>query len=207
MEPLEMLLSVALVWGLAVITPGPNLLITIQTAMAHSALRSSAVVLGIVAGTLLWALAGFLGITVLFLTLPWLHVPLKIVGGLYLIYLGIKLIRNAKVQDIESMEIKDQKRTVLESFKLGVLTNLSNPKTALFISSLFAVTIPSHISSSLGFACIILMGTLSLGWYGLMAWLFSQQAFKQVYLRFKHWLERLSGTIFILFGGTLAVSE
>lgn len=205
MNTFEILLSVALLWGVAVVTPGPNLLITIRTAMSHSSLKSLALVLGIVFGTLIWALAGFLGISFLFQALPWLYVPLKITGGLYLIYLGVTLIRNANEKELENGN--GFKKGVLRSFYLGAFTNLSNPKTAFFITSLFALTIPHQVSYSVGMISVVLMCLISFLWYGMMAYLFSQNFFKIRYMHFKKWLERISGGVFIGFGGTLAVSD
>ena len=86
------LLSVVGIWTLAVITPGPNFLLTVQTAVARS--RSAALwsVLGTSCGTAIWGLSGFFGITLLFRTAPWLYGALKLLGGAYLIYLGVRLL-------------------------------------------------------------------------------------------------------------------
>ena len=68
MIDLSILISVSVIWAVAAITPGPNFFITIHTAIGNNRRLSLFTVLGIVAGTLLWSLSGYLGISILFKT-------------------------------------------------------------------------------------------------------------------------------------------
>jgi len=86
------LLTVISIWSIAVITPGPNFFITAQTTVVHSRLAGIFVVLGTCTGTIIWSVAGYFGITYLFIIAPWIYIAFKIAGGSYLIYLGIKLL-------------------------------------------------------------------------------------------------------------------
>ena len=84
------LLSLALLWSVAVITPGPNFFTTAQLAAGCSRRHGLFAALGVASGTLLWGLAGGLGIKSLFSAAPALFVLFKVAGGCYLIYLGLK---------------------------------------------------------------------------------------------------------------------
>ena len=206
---ITILLSVAAIWSIAVITPGPNFFITAQTGVKHSRISALFVVLGIVAGTAIWGLAGFFGVALLFAVAPWAYVALKIVGGGYLIYLGIKLLIasfDTTPDKHESIDLRSL-MSPIAAFRLGLLTNLANPKTAAFVASLFASTMPQQPSILLGITSILLMLSLSLLWYGAVAYLFSSPRLAIFYQRSRQWIDRIAGVIFIGFGIRLATDR
>ena len=87
------LLSLALLWTVAVVTPGPNFFNIAQLAASQSKRHGVVAALGVATGTVLWGLAGGLGIKSLFSAAPTLYLSFKIAGGCYLIYLGLKQFR------------------------------------------------------------------------------------------------------------------
>ncbi len=200
------LLSVAAIWSIAAVTPGPNFFITLQAGIKHSQTVVLFVVLGIVLGTIIWGLAGFMGITLLFSTAPWAYLFLKVIGGLYLIYLGSRLLVSSiskKYKNIGNSPQPPQIKPV-SAFRLGLLTNLANPKTALFVTSLFASTMPQQPSFFIGTTSIILMAVISFSWYGVIAFISSADQVGNYLKRSWRWIDRISGTIFIGFGLKLA---
>jgi len=163
------LLSVAIIWGVAVITPGPNFFITVKTAI--------------------------------------IYLSLKLLGGTYLIYLGVKLIiSNTRVGSNHRVSFLTNIDPI-QGYKLGLLTNLSNPKTAAFVTSLFAATMPSNAPFWLGFMSVALMFLISILWYTSVAYIFSLDRFRRLYLKSRIWIERFAGAIFIGFGMKLVTSE
>ena len=201
------LISVAFVWSIAVITPGPNFFITVRTAISRSRRSALFVVLGISTGTILWGLGGFLGINLLFRTVPWIYICLKVAGGAYLIYLGLKLIRSNSGNGSEGKQPFSSNYGTWRSYKLGLLTNLSNPKSAAFVASLFAATMPSDASLHIGVISACLMSLISAVWYTLVAYVFSMDRFRSIYRGARTWIERFAGIIFIGFGLKLAASR
>ena len=156
------LLSVAIIWSVAVITPGPNFFITVKTAIGQTRRSALFVALGTSTGTILWGLSGFFGIALLSKTVPWIYLSLKLLGGTYLIYLGLKLIiSNTRTGSNHSVSFSTNIDPV-QGYKLGLLTNLSNPKTAAFVTSLFAATMPSNAPFWLGFMSVALMSSISI---------------------------------------------
>ena len=95
----------------------------------------------------------------------------------------------------------------IQGYKLGLLTNLSNPKTAAFVTSLFAATMPSNAPFWLGFMSVALMFLISILWYTSVAYIFSLDRFRSLYLKSRIWIERFAGAIFIGFGVKLVASE
>ena len=90
------LATIAGVWFVTVLSPGPNFLATAYTASRQSRRLGLIVVAGIAAGTTVWATASLLGLGLLFLSAAWLYQAFKIAGGLYLAYLGLRTILQAR---------------------------------------------------------------------------------------------------------------
>ena len=201
---LNILIAVSAIWGVAAITPGPNFFITVHTAIGSTRRLSLFTVLGIVAGTLVWSISGYLGISILLKTAPILYFSLKILGGLYLAYAGYKLLFKKENQAISE---RSKYRSALGCFRLGLLTNLLNPKTAAFMTSLFAATIPANATTELGAACTILICSISAIWYSLVACIFSYDVAKRTFEKQKRRVEKVAGAIFMGFGINLALSE
>jgi threonine/homoserine/homoserine lactone efflux protein len=205
MEYIDILVTVATIWTVAAIMPGPNFFITVHTSVGGKGRRSFYTVAGIVTGTFIWALSGFLGISIIFNILPLLYYTLKVIGGVYLIYIGLALLITSK--NVRHAKIEKNQSTPVTCFKLGLLTNLLNPKTAAFMTSLFAATIPSDASFELGVLCVVLICSISALWYSLVAALMSFQKVKSAYQKFKRSIERAAGALFIFFGVKLATTE
>jgi RhtB (resistance to homoserine/threonine) family protein len=194
------LLSVVSIWSIAVVTPGPNFFITVQTAVNNSRLSGMFVVFGTCTGTLIWTVAGYFGIAYLFTTAPWIYTTLKIAGGSYLIYLGIKLIISLHKPAAKLDAPQYNSQSLFLNWWKGLITNLSNPKTAMFITSLFASVLPKEPSIFIGISSVIVMAAISLIWYSFVVFLFSSKKFKQSYKRIQKWIEGFAGVIFLIFG-------
>ena len=80
MDSLPTLLSIAVIWGIAAATPGPNFFVILRTTAVHARPVALAAVAGVCSGTLLWGLAGFFGISTLFALAPWLCLSTVWVG-------------------------------------------------------------------------------------------------------------------------------
>lgn len=201
---LNHIVAVSMIWGVAAITPGPNFFITVHTAIGTTRYLSLFTVFGIVAGTLVWSISGYMGISILFKTVPILYFTLKILGGLYLIYVGLNLIFKRKNQFHPN---NSRNHSAISCFRLGLLTNLLNPKTAAFITSLFAATIPPESTLQLGAFYVLLICFISASWYSLVALVFSYDISKKFYEHQKRKIEKIAGAIFIGFGIKLSISK
>ena len=140
----DTLLSLAALWLVAVLTPGPNMLFFSGMALSSSARALAAAGAGIVLGTGLWGLAGLFGLLWLLEAVPTLVLAVKIAGGAYLAWIGLKILRGslARPQSAEGTppERSPPPLSPARAFSLGLATNLANPKSLVFVTSLFAVT-------------------------------------------------------------------
>lgn len=202
------LLSVALLWAVAVVTPGPNFFTTARIAAVHSRRHGLVAALGVACGTVVWGLAGGLGIKSLFSAAPALYLGFKLAGGAYLIYLGIRLLkRKAPADDGESLLKVARQLSAFSAFRLGLLGNLTNPKTALFVATLFATAMPASPSAPLLAMAIGLMVTLSLSWYCCVVLVFASERMAGVYRRFRRALDRFAGCCYLLFGARMMAAH
>ncbi len=201
------LLSVISIWSIAVITPGPNLLITVQTTVNHSRLSGMFTVLGTCTGTMIWAVVGYFGITYLFTVSPWIYITLKIGGGSYLIYLGIKSVISLCRSTTKANEPQCKHRKLLMDWQKGLITNLSNPKTAMFVTSIFVSVLPEEPSVLIGMLSVTVMTFISLFWYSVVVFLFSSKTIRSYYERAENWIQGFAGAAFIAFGTKLILGN
>jgi threonine/homoserine/homoserine lactone efflux protein len=202
------LLSVATIWAVACITPGPNTLLIIRYCL--TAPRKVAIIgaMGTVTGTLCWGVAGWLGINALFQAAPFAYLALKIAGGLYLVWLGIQVfldVRKArKTPDLVPAKVDVPLKA---AYRMGLATNLANPKSALFVASLFAATMPAGTPFLYGLAAIGVMVTISGLYYTCLISLITHPRVAAGYLRAKHKIDLGVATIFVGFGTKLLLSQ
>lgn len=165
------LLSLALLWTVAVVTPGPNFFNTAQLAASCSRRHGVVASAGVATGTVMWGLAGGLGIKSLFTAAPMLYLAFKIIGGCYLIYLGLKLFRRSAPAMAQNLLPDEPRRSLFSAWRLGLLGNLSNPKAALFVATIFASTMPPSPSPMLLTLAVITMATINNRVSNAMRWL------------------------------------
>jgi threonine/homoserine/homoserine lactone efflux protein len=201
------LVSLALLWTVAVVTPGPNFFNTAQLAASCSRRHGVVASAGVATGTILWGLAGGLGIKSLFTAAPMLYLAFKIIGGCYLIYLGLKLFKRSATSMGQSPLPDAARRSLFSAWRLGLLGNLSNPKAALFVATIFASTMPPSPSPVLLTFAVIVMATLSFSWYSSVALLFSSERMATLYSRSRKWLDRFAGGCYVLFGSHLIANR
>lgn len=199
------LLSLALLWTVAVVTPGPNFFNIAQLAASQSRRHGVVAALGVATGTVLWGLAGGLGIKTLFSVAPTLYLGFKIAGGCYLIYLGLKQFKRKAA--IAPGEPAATHQTCLSVYVRGLLGNMTNPKSALFVTTIFATAMPAHVSPLLLALAVLTMATLSFSWYCCVALFFASRRVAGVYERSRQWLDRLAGGCYLLFGAHLVANR
>lgn len=202
------LLSVAAIWAVACITPGPNTLLVMRYALTAQRRVAVVAAMGTITGTFCWGLAGWLGINVLFQAAPFAYLALKIIGGLYLVWLGLRIfldMRNpGQSADLAAPRIEVPLKT---AYRMGLVTNLANPKSALFVASLFAATMPAGTPFLYGVTAIAVMVTVSSIYYTFLVGLITHRTVAAAYLRAKKKIDIGVGLVFVGFGTRLLLSQ
>ena len=207
MQELATLASIVAALSVGVISPGPSFVMVARVAVASSRIRALATALGMGAGGAIFGAAALLGLQSVLLAVPALYAALRVLGGLYLCYLGFLIFRSAQ----QPLAVAGHRRRQGQQpapwcFWLGLTTQLSNPKTAIVYASVFAAFLP--VSFSLGFAAALLAAVffVEFAWYALVAVLFSSSGPQRAYLSYKSWVDRAAGAVMFGLGLKLVTS-
>ena len=207
MEMIVSFLSIAGAVTLGAMSPGPSFVMVARTAVASSRTDGLAAALGMGVGAVLFAGVALLGLHVVLSAIPWLYLGLRVVGGAYLIFLGYLIWRGArKPLCFAERAIEDRAGTVLRSFCLGLLTQVSNPKTAVVYASVFASLLPREVPPSVTFIVPLVIFVIEAGWYSIVALALSASSPRAAYLRSKAWIDRAAGGVMALLGIKLIVA-
>ena len=195
----------AALWLVAVATPGPNVLLITGAALDASRKIAAWTVGGVLVGTAVWGAAGYFGVGLLFSSAPWVYLGLKLVGGAYVVYLGVRLLLKKPSPVAEPLIVG--RRSGWRAFRRGLMTQLSNPKSGAFVATIFAATMPREAPLSAGLTAILMMVTISGLWYGMLCWSFGLESIRLRYMRARRAIERVTGALFVAFGIGIATSR
>ncbi|AYC33781.1 LysE family translocator [Pseudomonas cavernae] len=191
--------------------PGPDSLLIMTRSASQGWRAGSAAALGIGAGTCVHILAAALGLSALLATSATAFTLVKLIGAAYLIYIGLRMLlaqrpNSAPNKNPSALEALPYRRIFLQGF----LTNVLNPKVALF----FLAFVPQFIApeaehKALAFVLLGLIFNLSsLLWCHFLAFFTAYARSKlRVSRSAKLWLTRLIGGLFAALGVKLALAE
>jgi RhtB (resistance to homoserine/threonine) family protein len=186
------------------LTPGPDTAYILGRSVAQGRAAGIASAFGITIGSLFHTCAAALGLSAILATSAVAFGAIKLIGGTYLIFLGIKMFLGRQ----SDLGMPAQfRRSTTSAFRQGILTNVLNPKVALFFLAFLPQFIePSSTSKVSAFIVLgltfVTTGTiwcLVLAWFaaGFSARLRSNQKIAQ-------WLNRAVGSLFVFLGARLA---
>lgn len=184
---------------LALLSPGPDFFLIVQTSLRLPFRYAFAVCAGIAAANGLYLIFAVLGLEII-KELSNLVLVLKYLGAAYLMYIGYLLLRAPKrpLEDdrVNVLHVKSLKR----QFALGFMSGFLNPKNAIFYLSLFTVMVSPETTLRMRSLYALWMTSVVLFWDMGMAWLLGNSHMKQ---RLEHYLfpiEKISGGILASFG-------
>jgi threonine/homoserine/homoserine lactone efflux protein len=206
----DAILSIGTILGalmVGVVSPGPSFVFVAQTSVADSRRNGVAAALGMGAGAALFAALVLFGLHAVLASSPWLYFVLKLAGGLYLLYLAIRIWKGAA----EPLALTDTAtafppRSWLKSFMMGFGTMVSNPKAVVQYGSIFAALLPHDIPLALALTLVPLVYLLESGWYCVVALVLSSTSPRKVYLKLKAPIDRIAAGVMGLLGLKLVYS-
>jgi threonine efflux protein len=90
---------------------------------------------------------------------------------------------------------------------IGMATGLANPRSALSVASVFAVAMPAQPNLGIAAAAVATMVAVSIGWYFLVACIFTTEPIVRGYRQIGHWVDRFAGGMLMLLGVKLAIQS
>lgn len=203
-SPLLVLAAVFVAHLLATLSPGPNVLLVMHTALQHGRRAGVLAGLGIATGAALWCAAVLLGLSLLLQRFEALSMGLRIAGAAYLFWLGLRLWQGATLDTFGMAPALS--RGGAQAFTRGLLTNLSNPKALLFYGSIFAALLAPGLPLWLRLAAVAIVVADSAAWHVALACLFSTAGAREVYRRAKPAIDRTAAVALAALGLWLALS-
>jgi threonine/homoserine/homoserine lactone efflux protein len=118
-----------------VLTPGPNMIYCVSRTLCQGRRAGFVSLAGVLLGFLVHLLAAALGLTALLMAVPLAFDAIKLAGAAYLLWLAWQAVRPGGSAPFQARELPVDRPAVL--FRMGFLTNLLNPKVAMFYLSFF----------------------------------------------------------------------
>jgi len=189
------------------LTPGPDTLYILGRSIAHGRRAGVASALGISVGSVFHTGAAALGLSAVLATSAWAFTIVKLAGAAYLIFLGVRALLERQPE--LSVPAHFKQRGAAAAFRQGILTNILNPKVALF----FLAFLPQFIDSvapSKTIAFVVLgltFVTTGTTWCLILAWFSSAfSARLRESSTVTVLLNRAVGSLFVFLGLRLAVA-
>ena len=209
-EPAQLLVFMLAGWLLN-LTPGPDVLYIVSQSLCAGRKAGAVAVAGISIGCLVHVAVAALGLGMLLATSATLFNVVKWIGALYLLWIGVRLLRSspAPLPEIQAETSPGVASASLwQVFAGGFLTNVLNPKVALFFLAFVPqFIVPSVADKTLAFALlgvVFIVNSLpvNFGYVLLADW----TRRSRVVARGMHWLDRVAGVLFIGFSARLALA-
>ena len=185
-----------------IISPGPAIFLAISNGMAAGLMSVLWSTAGNISGLFILSCLSISGLGVLLVSSASLFLIVKLIGALYLIFLGINQFRNVKIADASTahMKINEQRRS-FSFFQEGFLLALTNPKAILFFMALFPqfITLDQPLMPQFFILTVIFMG---LSFFSLFGYGFIGKSARGLFRnqRAMSWFHRVTGGLFIVMG-------
>lgn len=193
------------IYAAAVPMPGPGFVMISQASLTHGAACGAAAALGTTASVAIYAFATALGISALLAALPWLSGAIQIVGGAYLVWMGLALLHASLATNSRSGGAPGAATECGESpglsFRKGLLVGLGNPKMAAFFLGLLAPAMAENLSLT---ARLLVLGgviLIDLIYHQSLAWVVAKG--RGVVGQARKWFDAAVGGSMVAFGGIM----
>ncbi|QHI88255.1 LysE family translocator [Klebsiella sp. MPUS7] len=189
-------IGVAILFG--AMSPGVSFLLVARMAMSSSRRAALSVAAGMGFGAAVFAVIALAGLHTLLTLVPSLYTGLKIAGGCYLLWLALKMFRRPSNRFNDSSGTEDV--SFSKAFMTGVFTQISNPHTALVFASIFSAVLSKNIQPVMYIILPIMAFVIDVIWYAVVACLLSTDGPRQAYIKYRKFIDKLSGGVMALLG-------
>jgi len=201
------LVPFVLVSSVVIASPGPDTALVVRNALVGGRRLALATSVGVACGLAVWSLAAAVGVAAVLRRSEPAFTTLKLVGALYLAWLGIQALRMAWSGREPEPAGASTAAGARRGLRQGVISNLSNPKIAVFFTSF----LPQFAPPGSGFASLFALGLvlclLTLAWLSGYAVVVARAGDVLRRPRVRRALESVTGAVLVASGVRLATSE
>ena len=185
----------------ALISPGPALLVSVQTSLMSGRAAGVGTGAGLALMASIWTLCALMGLEIVFTIFPWAYVTVKVLGALYLLYVAISMWRGARKP--LPKDVTPAKR----AFRHGVMINFLNPKSILFAAAVLVVIFPKNMGWAENAFVVFNHFAVEMIFYSVVAMGMSRRVVRDRYLSAKTTIDRVSSVVLGALGLRLLFSR
>lgn len=207
MDLFQGLALITAVHFLAAASPGPDFVLVSQQTLSHGKRTGLLCSLGIALGLSIHIIYSSLGLAAVIAnstTLLWI---IKVLGGAYLIWLGINGLRaKAATEDDEQIAVTQQ-RSAVRTIGMGFLCNALNPKAPVYFISLFTLVLSADMPAWQLATYGAWMMVIQLAWFSSVVMMLSNPTVNRRFKAISHWIDRVLGGAMMLLGLKVLISR
>ncbi|TVO34943.1 LysE family translocator [Vibrio algivorus] len=204
-------ITVALAHFLALLSPGPDFVLVVKSAIRNKGRNAIGVAFGIAIANAVYIGLCLIGVgSILAASVP-IMITLKVVGGCFLIYLAYKALRARKsayqnLDIVDDSEIESTGSTFWFEFFTGFMSGILNPKNLLFYLSLFTVVLTNDVSFSFKLGLGIWMTVIVFAWDAAVIYFLSVPRVRKRFTKMAYYIDKLTGALLGIIGVTIVKS-
>lgn len=185
----------------AIASPGPALLVAIQTTLSSGRTAGIAIGCGLGLMAAVWTMMALLGLEAIFQVVPWAYAAARIVGAIYLLYIAWGLWQGAR------STVRSTLKPARRAFRQGLLINVTNPKSVLFAAAVLIVIFPAEMTLFENALVVLNHLVIELIFYTALAVCMSTEAVSRTYLRARVYIDRVAAVVLGALGVRLLVGR
>ncbi len=197
----EKLLFVAGVTALAMLSPGPDMILVMRNTMAGDRRRGGLTALGVLTGNLVHIAYCTLGIALLLSRSPLAYNVLRIASAVYLVYLGVQSLRSRDTTKAEPTASAGTRSAYCQ----GLVNNVLNPKGSLFFLGVFSQLITPDMSFAQTTLLVAVMLSISAVFWIVFVQTLQLPMIRAGLAKSTVAINRVFGAVLILFGARVAM--
>jgi len=208
---LGIFVTVAIAHFLALLSPGPDFVLVVKSAIKNNGKNAIGVALGIASANAVYIGLCLVGVGSILAASISVMIGLKIIGGLFLIYLAIQALR-ARKSSYNNLDIADPanasyvKTAFLKEFMTGFMSGILNPKNLLFYLSLFTVVLTPEVGFAFKLALGIWMTVMVFLWDLSVIFLLSTNKVRSKFTKVAFYIDKVTGVLLGLIGFAIVKS-
>lgn len=212
-------------WIIAVASPGPDFLAVLRMSASSGRRRGLLVAAGVASGITLWVLLALTGLSVVFARYEGAYRLVRYLGAAFLIAYGLSIVwktRRTSPDDVDAdarataataaaeeaaLDVAipmSREVSAVAAFRLGLFTNLANPKALVFFGALLASLIPHGASFVVRAEVLTAIVGVALAWFAAVAWVAGHEKVAGGYRRLSRRIDAAVGGAFAVVGVSLA---
>lgn len=201
------LLLITSIHLLAAASPGPDFILVSQQTLSHGKKSGLLCSIGIALGLSIHIIYSALGLATIIANSSTALWVIKILGGSYLLYLGICGLRAKPQNQLSEGKVSIEQSSTLKTVGIGFLCNALNPKAPIYFVALFTVVLSPDIPITHLVIYGIWMMIIQLTWFSTVVFLLSRPKINLKFQKMGHWLDRIMGGAMCIIGLKVITSK